>query len=208
MINKVRGAFSVLAIVGMLLMIAPNVYAQSVASQKAYFGSGTTEILAPDGDIILTGHIKTSDVSDLLIGVSLECALWTMTSNTATKGGGKSESSSRAAVNITVYVDGNAVENEAVPGQVVYCDRKQTVNLTFASDTEVVTDQIILDIFLETKNANHFNFYKQDVQNGVHTIEVYADSIAEKDGQPVVMDPNIRAAIGKRTLVIEEYNNP
>ena len=35
---------SLLAVVGMLCA-APTVHAQNVASQKAYFGSGTTEIL-------------------------------------------------------------------------------------------------------------------------------------------------------------------
>ncbi|HEY4482545.1 MAG: hypothetical protein A2027_02065 [Thermodesulfovibrio sp. RBG_19FT_COMBO_41_18] len=209
MINKVRGAFSVLAIVGMLLMIAPNVYAQSVASQKAYFGSGTNEIVAPEGDIMLYGQIKTSQVGDLLIGVSMECSLWTATSNTATKGGGKTTSSSRAAVNVTVYVDGHAVENQAEPGQVVYCDREQTVNLTFSSETVLITDAITLEIFLKTKNANHFNFYYNDLGSGVHTVEVYVDSMVEfsPDSPQVVVD-GTRAAIGKRSLIIEEYNNP
>ena len=209
MINKVRGSFSVLAIVGMLLMIAPNVYAQSVASQKAYFGSGTNEIVAPEGDIMLYGQIKTSQVGDLLIGVSMECSLWTATSNTATKGGGKTTSSSRAAVNVTVYVDGDAVDNQAEPGQVVYCDREQTVNLTFSSETVLMTDAITLEIFQKTKEASHFNFYYNDLGTGVHTVEVYVDSMVEfTPGSPDVVVNGTRAAIGKRTLVIEEYNNP
>ena len=186
-----------------LLCVAPIVDAQNVASQKAYFGSGQTEILNPQGDLVLTGYMKTSSVGDLLVGFSMECALWTATSNTATKGGGKTSSTSRAAVNVTVTVDGVPAE----PGQVVYCDREQTVNLQFSSDTVLVTDAITLELFLKTKNANHFNFYQKNVGSGVHRVDVFVSSF-------VVTDPNspvatgTRAAVGKRSLVIEEYNNP
>jgi len=193
---------SLLAVVGML-WAAPSVHAQNVASQKAYFGSGETEILNPKGDLVLTGYMKTSSVGDLLVGFSMECALWTATSNTATKGGGKTSSTARAAVNVTVTVDGVVAE----PGQVVYCDREQTVTLQFSSDTVLVTDAITLELFLKTKNANHFNFYQKNVGSGVHRVDVFVSSF-------VVVDPTspvatgTRAAVGKRSLVIEEYNNP
>ena len=193
------------AIAIMFLVIAPNVRAQNVASQKAYFGSETEEILGPSGDVVLYGKIKTSSVSDLLIGFSMECALWTATSNSAKKDRVKTTSSSRAAVNVTAYVDGM----EAKPGKVVYCDRKQTVNLTFASVTEVITDVITLEIFQVTKNANHFNFTYENPGSEVHLVEIHVDSIVEtSDDSPQVVLDNTRAAIGKRTLVIEEYNNP
>jgi hypothetical protein len=203
--TSLRRALLPFVIAIMFLVIAPNVPAQNVASQKAYFGSGTTEIVGPSGDMVLYGQIKTSNVGDLLIGFSMECALWTTTSNSAKKGGGKTTSTSRAAVNVTVHVDGN----EAEPGKVVYCDRKQTVNLTFASETEVVTDFITLEIFQETKNANHFNFYYENPGSEVHLVEIFVDSVVEtSDDSPQVVLENTRAAIGKRSLVIQEYNNP
>src|SRR5206468_1693722 len=37
-------------------------FAQNPASQKAYFGSGTTEILNPKGGIVLSGYMKTSSL--------------------------------------------------------------------------------------------------------------------------------------------------
>jgi hypothetical protein len=91
---------SFLALVG-LLCAAPTAHAQNVAAQKAYLGSGTTEILNPNGGVVLSGYMKTSSVGDLLIGFSMECALWTSTSTTATKGDGKTTSTARAAVNVT-----------------------------------------------------------------------------------------------------------
>ena len=193
---------SLLAVVGML-WAAPTVHAQNVASQKASFSSGTTEILNPNGGVVLSGYMKTSSVGDLLIGFSMECALWTSTSTTATKGGGKTTSSARAAVNVTAYVDGVAAE----PGQVVYCDRLQTVGLQFSSLTVEITDSITLDLFLKTKNANHFNFYRNNVGSGVHYVEIKVDSIVSSDPNAPV-DPGTRAVAGKRSLVIEEYNNP
>jgi hypothetical protein len=206
--SKVKGALASIVMVAMLLMVAPNVRAASIASQKAYFGSGTVDVLNPKGDRVLHGYIKTSNVGDLLIGFSMECALWTGTQNKASKGGDKaSSSSSRAAVNVTVYVNGM----EAKPGQVVYCDRKQTVNLQFLSeDTENITnDAVLLEIFQETKNANHFNFYYANPGSEVHIVEVYVDSFVEYiDGAPDIEDYNTRAVVGKRSLVVQEYNNP
>ncbi len=196
-------ALSLLVMASVLALAVPPAHAQSVASQKAYFGSGTTEIVGPNGDVGLEGYLKTSSVGDLLIGVSMECALWTGTSTTATKGGNKSSSTARAAVNVTVYVDGVPAE----PGQVVYCDREQQVNLQFSSETAVVTDAITLELFLKTKNANHFNFYKNNVQSGVHEVHVWVDSFVETDSSSF-SNANTRAAIGKRSLVIQEYNNP
>ena len=193
---------SLLAVVGML-WAAPTVHAQNVASQKASFSSGTAEILNPNGGVVLSGYMKTSSVGDLLIGFSMECALWTSTSTTATKGGGKTTSTARAAVNVTAYVDGVQAE----PGQVVYCDRAQTVSLQFSSLTVEITDSITLDLFLKTKNANHFNFYRNNVGSGVHYVEIKVDSIVSSDPNAPV-DPGTRAVAGKRSLVIEEYNNP
>ncbi len=188
------------------LAVSPANAQPNVASQKAYFGAADVEIVNPAGAEILSGYIKTSGVGDMLIGVSMECALWTATQNEAKKGGALTTSTSRAAVNVTVYVDGV----QATPGQVVFCDRLQKVNLQFKSlDTENITeDAILLEIFLQTKNANHFNFYGLNPGSGVHYVAVYADSIIETDGGSQLVDENTRAVVGKRTLVIEEYNNP
>src|SRR3989442_14784157 len=117
---------SLLAVVGML-WAAPTVHAQNVASQKASFSSGTAEILNPNGGVVLSGYMKTSSGGDLLIGFSMEGALWTSTSTTAPKGGAKTTSTARAAVNVTVYGDGPP----APPGPASYSNRPQTVSFAF-----------------------------------------------------------------------------
>ena len=208
MIRKTfASAFSLAAIMTIGSLMPSDVYSQNVASQKAIYKSHSEELLNPKGAMILEGDIKTSGVGDLLIGVSMECALWTGTSNTATKGGSKTTSESRAAVNVRVYVDGALAE----PGQVVYCDRQQTVSLQFLSDDtiNITNDAILLEMFLKTKNANHFNFYANNPGSGVHHVEVYVDSFVEYTaGSPEVVVSNTRAAVGKRSLAIEESNNP
>ena len=194
-----------LAALSIAALAAPAAHAQNVASQKAYFSHGETEILGTDGDTIMSGAIKTSGVGDMMISVSMECSLWTSTSTTSTKGGGKSSSTSRAAVNATVLVDGQP----AAPGQVVFCDREQQVSLQFSSNTVEVTDAITLELFQKTKDAATFNFYALDLGAGVHRIEVRADSIVEPDpNAPNTASSGTRAAVGKRTLYVEEINNP
>src|SRR5207247_11166820 len=73
--------------------------------------------------------------------------------------------------------------------------------------TVEVTDAITLDLFLKTKNANHFNVYQKNVGSGVHYVEVKVDSLVSSDPNAPA-DPGTRAVAGKRSFVIEEYNNP
>ena len=191
---------SLMALVGAATTTAS---AQNVASFKAFVAAGTSEEVLVQGDApvkILEGWAKTSTVSDLMVGVSLECALWTGTTNTAQKGGGKTTSKSRAAVNVTVVVGGVP----ATPGQVVYCDREQEVNLEFSSLDVVLTDAITLELFLKTKNANHFNFYTRNPGSGTHHVEVWASGVIDEATAAVGAT---RAAIGKRTMVVEEFNS-
>jgi hypothetical protein len=203
--RRFSGLGAVVALAASVAFLLPaRASAQNIASAKAFFAEGTNEevlIQGADPVTILTGQLKTSTVGDLMIGVSLECALWTATKNTATKGGGQTSSTSRAAVNVTVYVNGLA----ARPGQVVYCDREQTVNLTFSSLEVIATDAITLELFLKTKNANHFNFYYANPGASVHDVVVKATGMVAAD--PDAPAGSTRAAIGKRTMVIEEFNS-
>jgi len=199
-------SFTALAVVLAFAMSATS-SGQNLASNKAFFAAGTAEevLVQGAGDVeILAGQVKTSSTGDLMIGVSLECAVWTGTMNSATKGGGKSEAKSRAAVNVTVYVDNVA----ATPGQVVFCDREQEVKLEFTTTDPayVYTDTVTLELFLKTKNANHFNFFTQNPGNGVHQVSVRASGTIDDANDGLTVSAT-RAAIGKRTMVIEEFNS-
>lgn len=176
---------------------------QNLASNKSFMEAGANEVIVQgNGPMkIFDGWAKTSSVGDLMVGVSMECALWTGTVTNAPKGGGKQTSISRAAVNVTVLVGGVP----ATPGEVVFCDREQEVSLTFDSTDLVFNDSITLELFLRTKNANHFNFFTKNPGNGVHHVEVWVNGVNVAD--PNAPNGSTRAAIGKRTMVIEEFNS-
>ena len=194
-----------LSLFAVVALFTSAALAQNVASNKAAFSSADNElqILASGNfpSLALTGQMKTSSVGDLMIGVSMECALWT---TTRTKTTDVAVSTSRAAVNVTVEVDGVP----ATPGQVVYCDREIQVKLTRDCGADLIcdsTDTIILDLFEKTKNAQHFNFLAPNRGSGVHTIVVKANGIISEDPDATLGDT--KALIGKRTLVVEEFNS-
>ena len=96
--------------------------------------SGTTSSSVPDADGWvsidgLSGVMHKAAWKDLVVDVSLECGLYTNTTNTQVKSkGGKTESSiARAWVEVQVRVEGKAME----PGEVVFCDREQELSAKF-----------------------------------------------------------------------------
>jgi hypothetical protein len=202
-----------------LFTLAPTLsspaYGQSASSAQAYYGSNqngvtVTNMFAPTK--LFSGQLKTSNVGSILAGVSMECALWTYTSTTATSGGGKNSSSARASIKVTVNVDGNPM----TPGQVVYCDRLQAVGVTL--NTGVATDNITIELFQATKNANHFNFYAGPLGATLHTVDVWAEgSVDCRDSSGAVITcpsgtlagftANTLVGIGKASLVLQEENN-
>ena len=211
-------------------MAAPAV-AQSAASNKAFFAS-TREGIAfapvngqgfsdPVTLFFVPGSVKTSNGGAISATLSMEAALWTYNVTTAIVNGGKSSSSSRAAIKAWIEVDGVKME----PGKVVYADRLQATGVTLAltctvPDTScVVNGSLILELFQATKNANAFTFFIGPLPPTIHTVEVKAQALIEcrGSGGEVITCPNdtlagyanasTQAAIGKATLMIEEQQN-
>ena len=180
--------------------------------------------------------LKTSTNGAISASLSLECAIWTYTQNVVTttydsttrKSSGSSITTAHARVQVWVEIDGQ----EAEPGRVTYCDRLQAVGLTIVntcgiynldgsvSTTNycVVDEMVTLDLFQATKNANSFNFYLGPLGTSVHSAVVKAKGFIEcsKDGANVPCPSTIlnsfasaktAAAIGKRTLIVEEQQN-
>jgi len=180
--------------------------------------------------------LKTSSNGAVSASLSLECALWTYTQNVVTttyntttrKSSGSSITTAHAGVEVWVEIDGK----EAEPGKVVYCERLQAVGLSIVNtcgiyNTDgtvsttnycVVNDTVTLDLFQATKNANSFNFYLGPLGTSIHSVVVKAKGFIEcsKDGSKADCPANIltsfadaktAAAIGKRTLIVEEQQN-
>ncbi len=198
----------------------------SPASNKAYFGINTTGVTFQDFDPTVDCGadnpyldtsflepnqlcskwmdiydvpyaLKTSTNGGVGVYVSLECALWT-TSQASAMIGTSGSGGSRAGIEIRVLV------NEAVahPGNVVYCDRLQWIQLTipemtatvsFMSPTGTVTasgpvtstEPFVLDMFQRTKSAHAFNFYHATgaAEVGV-TVQARGIVQCSKDGMP------------------------
>ena len=161
----------------------------------------------------LVDAIKTSSQGGLEAVVSTECALWTANEVQVSEEG-KQSSGARAGIEIEVKVDGVRMH----PSPVVYCDRLRVISLQVPLITGLVTDPFIFQEFERTKAAHSFHFYKGTPETTLHTIEVNARGIIQcfKDGNSApCVDVSIdntfvgstKAAIGKSTLVVEEWNN-
>jgi hypothetical protein len=206
-----------LLVVGIVAVAAPYASAQNAASNKAVFAYN------PDGVAVtsffdrvelfdLPSSIKTSTNGSLLLGLSMECSLYTYNSVTATSGGGKNSSSARATVRAWVYVDGLL----ATPDGVVFCERLQAVGVTLT--TGDVTDSITIELFQRTKEANHFNYFKGPLNPILHSIKVIVSgdvqctnntgaTIPCPSGTLAGFNTGTFVAIGKSVLAVEEYNN-
>jgi len=194
---------------------SPLCYGQSASAAQAYYGSTQNAVNVADmfsPTKLLSGQLKTSNVGSILAGVSMECVLWTYTSTTATSGGNKNSTSARATVKVTVKVDGNDMD----PGQVVYCDRLQAVGVTL--NTGLATDNVTLELFQSTKNANHFNFYAGPLSATLHSVEVWAEGAVDcRDNTGAMItcptstlanyQTGTKVGIGKASLVLQEENN-
>jgi hypothetical protein len=201
-----------------IAVFAPgSTHAQSTASNQAFFaynpdGITVTNMFTDVSLIKVPSALKTSTNGSVLIGLSMECVLWTNTSVTSTSGGGKNSASAQATVRAKIYVDGIL----ATPEEVVYCDRTQALGVTLT--TGVLTDSVTVELFQATKNANHFNFFKGPLGATMHSVEVVVTGVVEcRDNTGMVvtcssgtlanMSTGTKVGIGKAVLTIQEYNN-
>lgn len=175
-----------------------------------------------DARRILSGTLRTSTPADLILGVSLECALWTQTSTASDETRGVDSSETTAQVKAWITIDGGADPNAGVvkvsaddtlePGKVVFCNRAQKMDVEFFdTDGEDDTDdQLLIKSYLRTRTANSFSWLALNLGNGIHTITLWAELSAgitafdapfgtHSDG---VTEP-AAAAVGKRTMIVE-----
>ena len=140
--------------------------------------------------------MKTSSPTDLVIGFSAECSLVT-----DLKAGLNDTSEAFAQVKVYVLLDGTAVpvssdDTGADSGKVVYCERTFKVKTYFAPGA-CITDALCIELFLKTRDANHFNWITLNVGSGEHTIEVRGLLTVTASG-----GGSAQALVGKRTLIV------
>lgn len=169
---------------------------------------------------IMTAELKTSNATDLLIGVSLETSLFTYTL-VQSKNGNKDTSTAEGMVKIKVLIDGQPAE----PNEVVFDRRLQELSATLGgviescedgSDGSVPDGEIVIadecevtpeeiSLLLDTTGAHHFNFVMPNVGVGMHTIAVHA----ELEGEVTAEDGDAKAGviIGQGSLTVEEVRS-
>jgi hypothetical protein len=188
-----KGAVA-LAVLGLIagVVVAPIVRAQdSMPADKAAVAGSKVEVIDPGETVtLLAAKLRTSSPSDLIFEVTAECAL---TTNITTVGNDMSRAFGQ--VKVWVEIDGVEVPVAAgdADGRVVFCNR------AYERQTSGFDDQdATIKTFLETRNANAFNWMALNVGNGIHTVAVKGELTKEQTDNAMA-----KAAVGNRTLLIE-----
>ncbi len=205
------------------VLLAGALYADALPSSKATAKIGNINVIksisSPDSaqvgewQSILINSLKTPNQKDLFIDVSMEVGLLTNTL-VRSKLGVSDTSMADAGVQIRVLVDGN----EALPGAVTFGRRTQTLTATLQGlidgcmTVDPLTGNVIIDplcvkpeqigLILDTMNANSFNFIIQDLQAGVHQVQVQARINLAASAQAGTSAA--RGLIGKGSMTVEE----
>lgn len=206
-----------LAAIAVIMLVVPFTVAKpfnddgspNAANKTAAAGGHVIELI-PDyadndvqGTTILDTYVKSGGPKDLLLSVTLECALWTQTTVTTILDDRSQGDLARAAARVDVWVeiDGQPVSIAgADDGKITFCDRVQEQGL---SDMDDGTGNWTMRTYLATKSANAFNWVAFDVGSGTHHIVVKADITSENTEGELAA-----GAIGSRTLLVETTDFP
>ena len=204
--SRLRSAALVAALGFSALLVFPTLVAPPAeathqpADKMAVAGSNvefiTTPLLSGASSTtveLLSGTMKTSSPTDLILSVTLECALWT---DITTIGNDDSEAAAR--VKVWVEIDGvpvgvSGTDEGEDAGKVVFCDRAYRRTTTDFDDEDAR-----IDSYLRTRSAHAFNWVDLNLGSGLHTIVVKGQLDTAVTGAGMA-----QAAIGKRTLVVE-----
>jgi hypothetical protein len=224
---------SIAIIVGTTLVSAVATLAFAEPAAKTAISMGKSNIGVTNNVMpytkVYSATLKTANQSELLVGLSLECQLFTQTQVKGKKGD-TTQATAHAGVKAKVKVDGQ----EIYPPYVHFCDREQTLTATLGGVLEECTFDVavddngegtatfdknsctfsdeMIDLAMKTASANHFNFISPNVGSGMHTIEVYVaidhsasgeviEDISERDG---FGSASAWAAVGYGSLVVDE----
>jgi len=149
--------------------------------------------------IVLATTIKTSKPTDLLLQLSMECALWTKVVSTTIQNhpsGYGPYSEAKARVVAWVEVDGVPARlADDDDSKIMFCDRVHEQEL---SDIDNSTGNHTISQYLKTRSANAFDWVVLDAGSGVHTVVVKVDIDASN-----TKGAYAEGAVGKRTLIVE-----
>jgi len=188
------------ALVAVALFVTGAFAGSGTPANKVTAAGKTTVVMAPQtGATILSATMSTSKPTDLILQVTLECSILTTVENTGT-----STASAFGQVRIWVEVDGQIVPVQSISSppqdtppagnnsdKAVFCERTHTVTFMPTSQLDTIRQ------YQATKSANAFNWLRQNVGSGTHTIAVKADLASN------ATSGTAEAIVGNRTLIVE-----
>jgi hypothetical protein len=188
----------------------------SVVDVSGSGGSGTSNGDDTGWVALFTQGIKVPTAKDLFVDVSLECGLTTDTT-VMSKKLVRAIADAEAIVEVRVLVDTVPVpvNGNATPDtDITFARRHQTLIAEFAGDISecmtIVDGEIVIDwacvdpemlqLILDTMQANSFNFILPDLQADLHTVQIQAKLSYEASGnleQEVIDDATVTMAEGQ-----------
>jgi len=192
------------ALTGMAKVKATSYPANKVVAS----GSKIVKFSPGSAVTLMSATMRTSSPTDAILAVTMECSIITDTIITGGPNVSSESTTAKGAVRVWVEVDGQIVpvNSASAPPQNAPAAGNDTDKTTFCSrvfnrtvkDMENPADGIdYSEDYIETKDANSFNWLRLNMGSGIHTITVKADLTHE------ATDPSTASAmVGNRTLVV------
>jgi hypothetical protein len=187
------------------------VMATHTPADKVVASGSKLAVLGPGDSVpILQATLKTSSPTDLILGVAMECSIFTRLVTGPSDQGGTDTATASGHVRAWVEIDGKIVPINSVSSstigatptagndsdKVTFCNRTYSRTVTDAENP--LDGQDIEDDFIDTKSANSFNWLRLNMGSGAHTIVVKATLTESAQG-----DATAEAVIGNRSLIVE-----
>lgn len=194
------------------IVVAASVTTRAAATHqpadKVVAAGSTVQVFGPAEQVVLLdATLKTSKPTDLILAVSLECAIFTELT-TGAMGQTTDEATAEGKIRIWVEIDGQIVPINSMsepsqptpPGgsdsdKVTFCNREYHRSVT---DREGDDSQDEIKDFIRTKNANAFNWLRLNLGNGAHQIVVKGELTVN-----TMNTATAEAFVGNRSLIVE-----
>lgn len=167
------------------------------ADKMTVAASGLDDVQPGQQHPVLQATMRTSNVEDLVFSVSEECDIYTSVTNA---GSDTTYAFGQVKMHITIDSPTNPSAGvvlvspddatSADPGRVVFCNRAHQATSMFLPNESYST-------FIQTRDANAFNWVAANVGAGIHTITLWATY-----DESTTMNGVAKAVVGKRSMVV------
>jgi hypothetical protein len=207
--------FTALVAAALIFTWTTNAQATHTPADKVVAAGDKIVVAAPQTEVtLLSATLKTSSPTDLILQIAMECSIITdVQTGPSTVAGATDTATAEGKVRAWVEIDGDVVpinsmseppqdSEDQEPGDketdgVTFCNRIHTQEAEDGEDQQDGLDK--LRSYIETKNANAFNWLRLNMGNGIHTIEVKADLTVNTSGSAL----GAEAYVGNRSLIVE-----